>query len=266
MGPPEVDASVRDICNLSPNPNSPVRIHSGHIVRWLLEMTCRANEQLQNLHIAQGVDFCRRVNAQWQNNQFLTDDEQRMKLLGAIQGQERQTLEQQYGPTTDKAIKGSASDVSFPCLKAFMNDLVQQRKSIGEKMNGHGIRSSALEEVEQEREVEFQVEEVRQVTKPVLFKALKFPGLHKAIENFVRTGELDGTEGYMHVFDSLKNTAIGRKFEVRGTDSRFYCSNEFARTVVLGKNGQTADNFLVSGSAMGCPLQYVLLPPPPTPQ
>lgn len=241
IAPPEVDASLRDVCRLSLRSR---RVESCHVVHWLCEMTCRNAEALQNLHIAQGVDFSRRQNAQWRFDKFLTNDEHRHQVLKAIQKPERQELEQQYGPTADTGMKGSANEVSFPVLKGFMNTLSQQRNSIGEKLNGHGIHSSALEEVEQEREVEFQVEEVRQVAKPVKYQALKFPSLHSAILQFVRTGRLEGKNGFMEAFDSLKNTAIGKKFEVRGTGSRFYCSTEFSRTVVLGKQAKTADNFL----------------------
>lgn len=241
FAPPEVDASVRDICQIS----LATPIQSCHVIQWLLEQTCRGNEQLQNLHIAQGVDFSRRQNAQWTYDKFLTDEGHRKRLLDAVQGQERQTLEQQYGPSTDFAMKGSVAEVSFPCLKSFMRDLAQQRKSIGKKLNGHGIHSSALEEVEQEREVEFQVEEVRQVAKPTRYKPLEFPGLHQAIRAFVFTGELQAEQGFMHAFDSLRNTAIGKKYEVHGTESRLYCSTEFSRTVVLNNKAKTADNFLV---------------------
>lgn len=252
IAPPEVEASVRDICKLPPR----ARVESCHVVQWLLEQTCRANEQLQNLHVAQGVDFSRRQNAQWRYDKFLSNEEHRSRLLDVVQGQERQTLEQQYGPSTDAAMKGSVDEVSFPSLKAFMRILATQRKSIGEKLDGHGIHSSALEEVEQEREVEFQVEEVRQVAKPVRYQPLRFPGLHDTILNFVRTGQLEGREapeGFMHAFDSLKNTAIGKKFEVQGTTSHFYCSTEFSRTVHLSKQAKTADNFLVRETSLATP-------------
>lgn len=243
VAPPEVDASLRDICRIG-NPRGTSRIDSSHVVRFLLEQTCRTNEQLQNLHIAQGMDFSRRLNAQWKYDKFLSDDGHRSMLLGAIQAPERQTLEQQYGSGQDSSVRGSANEVSFPCLKNFMTTLVHQRKHIGDSTSG--IRSSALEEVEQEREIEFQVEQVRQVAKPVKYRALTFKTLHWAIDRFVRTGKLEGTAGYMHVFESLQNTAIGKKFEVRGTGSRFFCSTEFSRTVALGKSAKTADNFLVS--------------------
>lgn len=60
MAPPEVDASLRDICKL---PMS-AKVHSGHVLKWALEQSAQASEQLVNLHIAQGTDFCRRIDAQ----------------------------------------------------------------------------------------------------------------------------------------------------------------------------------------------------------
>lgn len=116
------------------------------------------------------------------------------------------------------------------------------------------LPSSALEEVEQEREVKFQAEEIRQVAKPVKYQALKFLGLHSAISRFATTGQLEGYEGFIKAFYSLKNTAIGKRFEVRGTRSRFYCSTAFTRTVALSKQVKTANIFLR-------PVQWILWSP-----
>lgn len=60
MAPPEVDASLRDICGLSPVS----RIDSGHVLKWALEQSARVSEQLVNLHFAQGTDYCKRMDAQ----------------------------------------------------------------------------------------------------------------------------------------------------------------------------------------------------------
>jgi hypothetical protein len=239
---PEVHQSIIDVCKLPANG----QIHSGHVVQWLLEQSCCANEHLTNLHLAQGVDYCRRLNAQWKYHQFLTADEHRQLLLNVIRQQERQTLNQQYGRITDSTIKGSPDEVVFPSLKGFMSTLASQRQSMASKLSASGMYSSALEEVEQEREVEFQVEEVRQVQKRKIFKPLAFSRLHPAIENFVQKGRLVGGEGYVHAFRFLGSTSIGQKFMVRPTSSRFFVSNEFTRTVVLSKQGQNKhpDNFL----------------------
>lgn len=169
-----------------------------------------------------------------------------MMLLNVIRQQERQTLNQQYSRVSDNSIRGSPEEVIFPCLKSFMSKLASQRTSMAGKLSASGMNSSALEEVEQEREVEFQVEEVRQVQKRKIFKPLSFSRLHPALEDFVHTGRLTGDEGYVHAFSFLGTTSIGQKFTVKRTPSRFFVSKEFTRTVVLGKQGQNKhpDNFL----------------------
>lgn len=169
-----------------------------------------------------------------------------MMLLNVIRQQERQTLNQQYSGVSDTSIRGSSDEVVFPCLKSFMSTLASQRTSMSGKLSASGMHSSALEEVEQEREVEFQVEEVRQVQKRKVFKPLTFSRLHPAFEDFVHKGRLAGDEGYVHAFSFLGTTSIGQKFVVTRTSSRFFVSKEFTRTVVLGKQGQNKypDNFL----------------------
>lgn len=159
-----------------------------------------------------------------------------------------------------------------PALQEFITRIEHQREAIGDVLGGQAIRGSALEEVEQEREVEFQVEEVRVVAKPVLYDALKFTRLHAVLDKFVRTGHLDlpqddtgghiqsgGGSGVMRLFDSLKNTAIGQKFGVQGTASRLFCSTEFSRTVAK-KQSRLADNFLVSIAVGLCSFLQSIFP------
>jgi hypothetical protein len=124
-----------------------------------------------------------------------------------------------------------------------MMELDNQRTAA--KGGGNSIHSSTLEEVEQEREVEFEVEEVRQMEKPTHYTALVFPGLHDSILHFVKTGKLEGDSGYEHAFTALTRTNVGREYHVRCTRSRLFVSDEFMRTVDFEKKGQN-DNFLVS--------------------
>ncbi|RYP37538.1 hypothetical protein DL767_002846 [Monosporascus sp. MG133] len=237
FAPPEVHQSILDVCKL----RGGKAIDSSHVIMWLLEQTCRTNEQLQKLYFAQGSDFCRRTNAQWANPNFLTDKAHYESLLKVIQCPERQTLEQLYGGMTESQ-PSSLSVMSFANLESFMKKLIQQRRETGGKW--HGFHSSALEEVEQEREVELQVEEVRQVQKPERYKALTFPGLHPAVSRFARTGELTGGKGYMNAFGALEGTNIGQKYNVCRTASRLFVSTEFMRTVAAGKCHAPDDNFL----------------------
>src|SRR5271155_1728048 len=102
FAPPEVHQSILDVCEKRCGEViDSSHINSSHVVSWLLEQTCRANEHLQNLYLAQGTDFCRRTNAQWKNVKFLTEKGHREAYLKVIQHLERQTLEQLYGVMTD---------------------------------------------------------------------------------------------------------------------------------------------------------------------
>jgi hypothetical protein len=124
-----------------------------------------------------------------------------------------------------------------------MRELSRQRRAA--TRNGNSIYSSALEEVEQEREVELQVEEVRQVQSPTQYKPLVFLGLHAAISDFARTGVLTGESGYEHVFAALARTGVGQKYKAHRTASRLFVSAEFMRTIESEFYGLN-DNFMVS--------------------
>ena len=251
FAPPEVHHSILDVCKkIDGKPTYSSHIDSSHVVTWLLEQTCRANEHLQNLYLAQGADFCRRIGSQWKNANFLTDSRHREAYLKVIQHPERQTLEQLYGAATDLE-PTTLAHVQFAELRVFVEELNKQRRAAMD--NGNGIHSSVLEEVEQEREVEFQVEEVRQVQRPTHYNALTFPGLHPDISHFAKTGKLTGGNGYEHVFEALARTSIGQKYNVRRTTSQLLVSTEFMRTIKLVKRVPN-DSFLVS-----LPLTMVLL-------
>ena len=101
FAPPEVHHSILDVCKkIDGRPTYSSHIDSSHVVTWFLEQTCPVNEHLQNLYLAQGADFCRRIGAQWKNLNFLTDHCHREAYLKVVQHPERQTLEQLYGATT----------------------------------------------------------------------------------------------------------------------------------------------------------------------
>jgi hypothetical protein len=237
FAPPEVHQSILDVCNL----RSHDRVNSANVIHWLLEQTCCANEHLHDLYLAQGFDFCQRTNAKLQNANMLSKKSRRVNYLQVLQQPERRTLEQLYGDTEVEAPAG-ATQMMFPGLKYIFRELETQRQ--GAK-RGIGIYSSALEEVEQQREVEFQIEEVRQIQKPVHFQALKFPGVHKDIKNFLISGVLPESDGYEHIFGAIARTKLGQKYGACPSTSRLFASVEFMRTAKLGKN-DTNDSYLVS--------------------
>lgn len=125
FAPPEVHQSILDVCKKEVRDET----DSSHVVTWLLEQTCCANEQLQNLYLAQGMDFCRRTDAQWKNAKFLSDSSHREAYLNIIQQPERQTLEQMYG-SKQKHQPSSLAHLSTTELIAFMEKLDKQQKPV----------------------------------------------------------------------------------------------------------------------------------------
>jgi hypothetical protein len=236
---PETHQSILDVCKM----NDKDKIDSSHVIHWLLEQTCRANEQLQNLYISQGADFCNRTAAEWENAAFLSNLQDRDAYVKVLQHPEQQTLEQLYGNRTEDAQRQSSRRKTFTQIQTFMDELNNLRKAAAG--NPNALHSSALEEVEQEREVEFQVEEVREVQRPVHYKALAFPGIHPAISAFVLTGVLHGAAGYEHVFTAVSRTSVGQKFSIAATGSQLFVSVEFMRTIKTSTQS-SIDNFLVS--------------------
>lgn len=188
------------------------------------------------------MDFCHRKNAEREHAKFLTDKNQRKSFLNSIQYSDRLTLEQLYGGAID-IHPTILPNLSSTELNSFVGKLNYQKQMAN--TNGFAIHSSALEEVEQEREVESQVEEIRQVEKPIHFKALDFPGLHPAISQFVNYGLLKSGHGYEHALTAVSRTKIGQKYNLDSSTSRIFISAEFMRTIHLDKSAQI-DEFLVS--------------------
>lgn len=134
----------------------------------------------------------------------------------------------------------------FPQLEAFRKKLNQLHLSTSQTADK--LHSSALEEVEQEREVELQVEQGREVQKALHYEAHKFSGLHPAISGFVSTGGLCGNKGYEHILDADSHTSTGERSGIGGTESSLFVSAELKRTIKTNERG-LIDNFLGSSSS-----------------
>lgn len=213
----------------------------------MLEQTCSGIEQLQPLYYSQGAEFCRRTQAASDNTDFLRDSSQREAYLGALRQTEQQTLKQLYMPRINSR-PVTANETLSPQIAGFMKELNTRRR--GFQDTGNAVHGSALQEVEQEREVAFEVEAIREVQKPLYYSPLPFRGLHKDIVGFAKTGRLAaGSEGYEPALFALQRTALGLKykFSSEATTSRLYVSAEFSRTVRLPM-GHPNDNFQVSPS------------------
>lgn len=241
FAPPEVHQCILDLRKKNPGD----KIDSYDVICWLLEQTCDSIEQLQPLYFSQGADFCCRTQAALDNPNFLASADQRNAYLGVLQQKETQTLKKLYEPKINP--KSIIKDRFLsPQIAAFMKELNALRE--GFQDTGDAVHVSALQEVEQEREISFEVEAVREVQKPVHYSPLTFLGLHKDILRFVKTGRLvAGSVGYEQASVTLGRTALGLKYGIssQNTTSKLYVSTEFCQTVSLPK-GRANDNFIVS--------------------
>lgn len=149
FAPPEVHQSILDSCKCEPGD----LIDSYDVIYWLLEQTCSGIEQLQPLYFSQGADFCRRVQAALDNQNFLIDSDHRKAYLRSLRQIEQQTLEQLYGLDTRMESSRTVGKFSL-ILGAFLKELKIRRK--GFQDTGNAVQGSVLQEVEQEREVAYE--------------------------------------------------------------------------------------------------------------
>ncbi|KAI0895087.1 hypothetical protein F4806DRAFT_90268 [Annulohypoxylon nitens] len=245
FAPPEVNQSIRDLCGK----RDADQVNSHDVIRWLINNTCDGIEQLQPLYYSQGTDYCNRMQAAEDFPNFLVDDDHRTAFINAIKHKERQTLPQLYGPQS--RAKADTSVKSNPTIAEFVRELESRKKSFQD--TGQAVHASALQEVEQEREMENEVEAVRQVKKPLPYTPYKFPGLHRDLETFAKTSRIPaGSDQFIHILKSLAKTALGRKYKINPdiSSSQLFVSSEFERTVKL--IFETAnDNFMR-------PVQWIL--------
>ncbi|KAK1971591.1 hypothetical protein LY78DRAFT_688890 [Colletotrichum sublineola] len=246
FAPPEVYQSILDI------QKKPLgaKIDSHDVIYWLLDNTCEGIEQLQPLYYSQGIDFCRRMQATIDNPDFITNKCQRDKFIATVKQDEQHSLQQLYEPKSKARGTNDLRTGSHAKIKSFVKELNTRRKAFQD--TGRAVHASALQEVEQEREIAFEVETVRQVKKPHHYPALSFPGLHPEVESFAKTGRIPaGALTFIPVIKSLSKTAIGKKFRVsdRSSQQKLFVSAEFERTVKLNFD-LTSDNFLRNVSWM----------------
>ncbi|PWY88271.1 hypothetical protein BO70DRAFT_419943 [Aspergillus heteromorphus CBS 117.55] len=243
ISPPEVHQSIMDTCEKGPGDS----IDSSDVIYWLLHQTCANNKDLEPLFFAQGVDFCRRVQAAEKNTNFLHDFSHRTAYMQVLQQPEQQTLEQLYKPLASGANDTGvgAESNSQPLegkVAGFMKALRERHRQT--HTTSTSIVSSALEEVEQEREVAYEIEEERQVQRPQKLDPHKFPGLHPSLEQFAKTGTLKEL-GVVDAALAVDLTKLGRKYGVRSAAflTRLYVSAEFRLTVKL-KHAEKRDDHL----------------------
>lgn len=177
------------------------------------------------------------------NPQFLESKSHRNEYLNTRKQVEKQSLEQLYGNSAED--KDLLTFESSPQVLSFMNEFKKRRQDFQHSANHP--HSSVIQEVEQERELAYAVENVREVQKQPYYKAFVFPGLHADITNVANTGGLVAdSEAFPKAFLSLQKTDIGTKFGITSdhTENKLYVSTEFTKTVNVPPR-KSCDHLLV---------------------
>lgn len=190
-------------------------------------------------------DFIKRTQAALDNISYLDDAELRAGYLSSIRSIETQSLEDLYGPRSKPQIVAITESLS-PKLALFTEELARRIENFQD--TGDAVHASVLQEVEieQEREVEFEVETVREVQIPVKYETLKF-SLHRDIITFVRTGRLiAASDAYELAFITMRKTFTGQRHGIKteAWSSKLFVSMQFQQTVRI-PSGQTHDTFQV---------------------
>lgn len=230
IAPPEVYTSVMSLRSThNRNITGPTTLKSPDIVHWLLEQSCEASDNMMSLHIAQGFDFCRRTDALLDFRKSSQNKKKRNDLLQRTQQPEGQTLEQLYG-SKQQSSSISVKVFNSKHLQGFVKDL---HKLEADLVQHHGrAYSSAFDEVEQQREVEFEVHQLREKQNPPRFTAFEFPGLNSGLVQFCEKRELEIASLHLiQALDFIGNTYLGLKYGIKGASSKLFVSKEFSRTV-----------------------------------
>ncbi|KAF4949086.1 hypothetical protein FGADI_9160 [Fusarium gaditjirri] len=230
VAPPEVYTSVLSLRSAhSPKVGAWQPLKSADIVHWLLEQSCEASDNMMSLHIAQGFDFCRRTDAVLEFRKSSQKKKNRENLLQKTRQPEGQTLEQLYGPKRE-TLSTALKPVNSAHIRSFMIELHGLEADLAKYQSR--ACSSTFDEVEQEREVEFEVHQLREKQNPTHLVALEFPGLDKALVQFCEKPEVEVSSlRFIRALDLIGNTSLGLKYGIKGTFSKLLVSKEFSKTV-----------------------------------
>lgn len=234
FAPPEVHQSILNHLKKTDTEHT---INSYDVISWLLEQTCSNLDQLQSLYISQGFDYCRRQASARINPQAATSPEQRDDYLQVLEQPERYTLQELYAP--DRTSKPPLVK-AHGCLQlaAYVDTLSVMKENLKDSSNIFHTLAD-LEEVEHEREVENELETVREAKKPYHPLPQKQRPLRGAVREFAESGDLLLASGmFKQVFTALRETAIGRRLRVNdeACSTNLYLTRDFLETIIVKPN------------------------------
>ncbi|KAF2832658.1 hypothetical protein CC86DRAFT_92549 [Ophiobolus disseminans] len=242
FSPPEVHQGILDLRSAAKRSSIP-DLNSVDVIRWLLQQTCNAIDQLEPLYFSQMIEYLQRTQGQIDQPDFLVNRKSRKAYLNIVRTQEMQSLRELYAPKYEHHSTVINPSDFAPSLRPYITEVLQRRKGFQDR--GFYVHHSTLEEVEQEREMEIELECVREVQLPVHFEALEINRLHDDIKHFATTGKIPaGSDAFTPMLCVLQKTALGLKhgtITAANIPARLYVSTQFTRTVQVSEPN---DNFL----------------------
>lgn len=239
FAPPEVHQSILDFRNKTDR----MHLDSHDVVCWLLEQTSQGLENLQPLYYAQGMNYCRRTQAAKDHAGYLADEGRRLAYLETLRDHEQQSLKSLYEPLTGKR-KKRLQDVNYDGkILNHVKELERRRKAFQD--TGNAVHASALQEVEQEREVAVEAETIRERQNPTHFQPHSFGGLAIDLRSFVDTGVLRPDQTICEEATSfVKRTATGLRHPADlPMTPKLLVTAEYRKTVWI-PSGKPNDGFL----------------------
>ena len=119
-------------------------IDSSDVITWVLSSTATAQEALIPLYWANGSNYLIRLQAAWDNSDFLFDPSHTKDFLQKVREKEKLTLAGLYKPRhSAKADKELTKNVTAPHLKGMLRELNMRRHEFHD--TGNAVQASALE-------------------------------------------------------------------------------------------------------------------------
>jgi hypothetical protein len=186
VSPAEAHQGILD-ARLAAKSSTRAPLSSLDVIRWLLQRSCSVIDQLEPLYFNQNLDYLQRTQAKLDYPNVLEDKDSRKSYLKVVRVRELRSLKKLYEPKYGQAATNVEISAFATSLQPYAVDILQRKRDF--QSRGLANLSTTLEEVEQEREMEFELESVREVQPPVYFEAVKIDRLHKHIKQFALTGK-----------------------------------------------------------------------------
>jgi hypothetical protein len=158
-----------------------------------------------------------------------------------VRSTELQTLKQLYAPKHLQRGTDWKPSMFAKQLQGYVTELQNRKAEFHD--TGLVVLSSVFDEVEQEREIEYEVEVLQEVQKRVHFAALGISKLHRDIRTFATTGRLPkASDAYQPMPSALQMTAVAMKhgaINAARMASNLFISTQFSRTVKLKELNDT---------------------------